>query len=220
MRNAHISFGALATIMLMACGQTKHGFAGKNRQSFGGIFGQKQETAATVTPESKTPAQSYAAVETHGSDAPAIKIPTQKIRLQDLREARQMAKQLSYPADSTTKSNPPIVEPITNVAFWLSIGGASGSVLFPILYAVLANSASSELLFIMANLISTLSFFALLGGLILGIISMRRIKKNPETYGGYGKALAAIIVPSVLLGLALLFILFYILLILLLFSIF
>jgi hypothetical protein len=219
MRSVNILLCALATLMIFACGQTRRGFAKNNKNSFGGSFGQKQETA-TQNSGNTASLQTNSEYESIGPSASAIEMPKQKIRLKDLRVARQTIKQLSYPPDSTAKPNPPKVEPITNVGFWLSISGASGSVLFPIMYALLANAASSELLFLTANILSTLCFFALLGGLILGIISMRRIKKNPETYGGYGKALAAIIIPSVLLGLALLVVLFYILLILLILSVF
>jgi uncharacterized membrane protein len=52
--------------------------------------------------------------------------------------------------------------------------------------------------------------FAMIAGFVLGIIGLSNIKKNPGKYRGRGKAIAAIVIPVVLLilGIILLALLF------------
>ncbi|MBS3913255.1 MAG: DUF4190 domain-containing protein [Bacteroidetes bacterium] len=129
-------------------------------------------------------------------------------------------KRLSPVLDSIKKRPPPAknlpIEPNANIGFLLSVIGGALNFILPFLNLFIDASVSFESLYILFFMLNVLAFIAMIAGFILGITGLKMIKRYPEKYSGYGRAVAAIVIPSVIVGLFLLLVIFYILIIILL----
>ena len=119
------------------------------------------------------------------TETPAVQ-PNKKVRKSFL-QAIPQRKYTDTPAAPQPDQLP--IEKNANIGFWMVIGSLIGSFL---------------------PYVNIVAGFAMIAGFVLGIIGLSNIKKNPGKYRGRGKAIAAIVIPVVLLilGIILLALLF------------
>jgi len=188
--------------------------------SFGGRF-ETSKTNPIVASDSSAIEHKTNIASTSNSDLTKDAISTLPKKSEfHLFQTEDAPKTKKTPAKITKKSEPvplPAVdktlpmEPNSFWGFWLVIGSFGISILSSILSAAIGTTATTGVttgLFVLASALSYAGAIAFIAGLVFGIIGLGIHKKNPGKYRGKGKAIAAVLIPSIsiVLGLLLLII--------------
>jgi len=208
----------LAQLFLFAsCSLNKNSLSRNSGRSFGGKFetGETQQTTAEKTPFSQVEnVNTISDIHPHPETTIANRKQTEKkIRIPiNSQQNGGLTRQNAIP-NSPADTLP--VEKNAQIGFYLALGaivvGILSNAAATMLAGTLANTTASALL----GFLGLIPLGMLIAALILGIVGLKIIKANPGKYRGYGKAVAAIVIPSVLIGLGILFLFFYILIFLL-----
>jgi hypothetical protein len=167
-----------------------------NTPSYGGNFPEKTSSKPKVQVQTQEAPQTLDNnnVDENKAETPSAPIVTETPAVQPNKKVRksflQAIPQRKYtdtPAAPQPDQLP--IEKNANIGFWMVIGSLIGSFL---------------------PYVNILAGFAMIAGFVLGIIGLSNIKKNPGKYRGRGKAIAAIVIPIVILilGIILLALLF------------
>lgn len=182
-----VYFAAFLIIGLAAC-KTAHLKTASNT-SFGGGFPDKEIPSVAPKSENSTTEAVPERIQTANETAIQTNKPSKQIsNTRNLVKAYRVLHSLKHvqytPQTDSTATTPPTqkpMEPTARIGFWLVIGGLITSFI---------------------PYINLLSGLAILAGFILGIIALSKIKQSNNELRGRGKAIAAIVIPAVLVFLA------------------
>lgn len=205
-------FIVCAVLLFTSCKGIKHA------RSYGGQFGNEQLETALKAKDSLhtnptvvvcTPQKKIIKTESTISQFRAKPI----YRLYQKKAARLLAAK-TIAQDPKPEKLP--MEPRARLGFWIAIG----SYALPLLVQIGILAAGLEMPIGVSIALGVIALGGMITAFILGLVALKFIKQNPGKFRGYGLAVAAIVIPSVLFLLTILYFIFAILLLFLLLALF
>lgn len=201
MRTILISAIALGLILTSGCkSYVKH-------SSYGGNFPDKKMvntlSDVTLAPNSREEIPTFDST----ANAPISTFKKNDIRIRKALTAFHKVKPFGKPKPEPKPEKLP-VEKNAQAGFWTAIA----AYILPTLVQVSFLLLGLEMPLAVSIILAILTFGGLITAFVLGLIGKRNINKEPDKYRGYGKAIAAIVIPAVVLALTILYLIFFILL--------
>lgn len=206
--NFVIALSIFFLLLTTACGVNN-----KHTVSYGGQFETKIEHFASTHVDHKTQVDKLLWNEEgenptiHGSQKPLTKPVSAKMR-KPIRSLAQ--KRIHWVQNTAYEPKPPKLpmEKHAQAGFWIAIG----AYVVPILLQLGFLAAGLDYISAFYIGLGILSFGGMVAAFVLGLVALKILKNEPNKYRGYGKAIAAVVIPSVMFLLTILYMLFVILL--------